>query len=150
MGSQPGAGRPRKLIEYDGELLSIQEVMERTGKTYRQVYYKYVKNAQKSKPRKKTVKKTADGESKVIPDDIVQRAEHEKKDVMVFLEEVMNDTNVDLDRRMRAAQILIPFCHKKADGKLGKKDKQDEAAKEAGKGKFRSAKAPKIIQMGKK
>lgn len=68
-------------------------------------------------------------------------------DPMRMLESVMNNTNVDLVKRMEAAKTLMPFKYAKL-GETGKKEGQQLKAKEAGAGgkKFAPGKAPSHLR----
>jgi hypothetical protein len=62
---------------------------------------------------------------------------------LVFLQAVIDNTSLKLSVRMQAAAIAAPFKHAKP-APIGKKGAKNEAAKQAGGGKFASAAPPKL------
>lgn len=67
------------------------------------------------------------------------------KDPLVFLLSVMNDTASDARLRIVAATAALPYVHERAGNvQCGKKSKQAEAAKAAGKGRFAAPAPPKL------
>lgn len=64
-----------------------------------------------------------------------------------YLLKVMNDPGVDTDIRIRCAIAAAPFCHPRAILKKGKKQEQEERAKQAGQGIFSAGKPPlKVVK----
>lgn len=68
-------------------------------------------------------------------------------DPMRMLESIMDNTNVDLVKRMEAAKTLMPFKYAKL-GETGKKENQQRNAEKAGAGgsKFAPGKAPSHLR----
>lgn len=63
-------------------------------------------------------------------------------DPLVCLQSIYKDQTISVDKRIQAAGLALPFVHaRKGEGK-GKKDEQEEKAKNAGSGKFSPGKAP--------
>lgn len=65
-----------------------------------------------------------------------------------FLGAAMNAPDLDMRQRIDCAKALMPFEHQKL-GEGGKKEKNQEAAKTAAKGKFAPASAPKLVVSNK-
>lgn len=59
---------------------------------------------------------------------------------LALMEDVMNNPLAPKSLRYQAAKDALPYCHARKEG--GKKDEKDEAAKAAGKGKFRTTSKP--------
>ncbi|MBD8531561.1 MULTISPECIES: terminase small subunit [unclassified Massilia] len=70
-------------------------------------------------------------------------------DPIEFLTTVMNEPAADLRYRMDAAKAMLPFKHKKL-GEGGKKDQKQDAAKQAGAGRFSATAPPKLVAAGGK
>jgi phage terminase small subunit len=69
---------------------------------------------------------------------------HKHSDPKEFLLIVMNNMSLDDRLRIDAAKALMPFMHTKR-GEGGKKDERQEAAKNAGRGKFQATAAPRLV-----
>lgn len=68
----------------------------------------------------------------------------EQDDPKRFLLTAMNDVSLDARLRIDAAKALMPFIYvKKGEG--GKKEQKEEAAKNAGRGKFKPTTAPRLV-----
>jgi phage terminase small subunit len=76
--------------------------------------------------------------------DIVTIEIPETEDPKVFLTALMNCPKAGVKARLEAAKALLPFEHAKP-GEKGQKERKAEAAKEAGKGRFATAGAPKLV-----
>lgn len=68
----------------------------------------------------------------------------ETEDPKVFLTALMNCPKAGVKARLEAAKALLPFEHAKP-GEKGQKERKAEAAREAGKGRFATAGAPKLV-----
>lgn len=66
------------------------------------------------------------------------------KDPKVFLLALMNDGGADVKIRADAAKALMPFMHQKK-GESSTKDKKNDAAKVAGKGRFGAVEPPRLV-----
>ena len=99
-----------------------------------------------SKPQKTTPKK----KPKDIPVDIQEDAEREELTPLEYMLKVMNTETADPNRRDRMAQAAAPFVHRRAEGKVGKKEVAADQAKSVTGGKFSPGQAPKIVNIGKK
>lgn len=62
-------------------------------------------------------------------------------DPMDLLKSEMNNPTLDPKTRIQAATALLPYMHQK-QGESGKKEKADDAAREASSGRFKPASAP--------
>ena len=58
---------------------------------------------------------------------------------------IMDDPNEPKDFRARMAQAAVPFVLARADAKGGKKAEKEEAAKEAGTGRFAPSPGQKAV-----
>lgn len=81
---------------------------------------------------------SAEGRQVNLPD-LAQRFD----DPADFLRSVMNNEREEMRLRMDAAKTLMPYTHAKL-GEVGKKEQKREAAKEAGKGRFATGRAPRL------
>lgn len=81
---------------------------------------------------------SAEGRQVNLPD-LAQRFD----DPADFLRSVMNNEREEMRLRMDAAKTLMPYTHAKL-GEVGKKEQMREAAKEAGKGRFATGRAPRL------
>lgn len=81
---------------------------------------------------------SAEGRQVNLPD-LAQRFD----DPADFLRSVMNSEREEMRLRMDAAKTLMPYTHAKL-GEVGKKEQRREAAKEAGKGRFATGRAPRL------
>lgn len=81
---------------------------------------------------------SAEGRQVSLPD-LAQRFD----DPADFLRSVMNNEREEMRLRMDAAKTLMPYTHAKL-GEVGKKEQMREAAKEAGKGRFATGRAPRL------
>lgn len=81
---------------------------------------------------------SAEGRQVNLPD-LAQRFD----DPADFLRSVMNNEREEMRLRMDAAKALMPYTHAKL-GEVGKKEQMREAAKEAGKGRFATGRAPRL------
>lgn len=81
---------------------------------------------------------SAEGRQVNLPD-LAQRFD----DPADFLRSVMNNEREEMRLRMDAAKTLMPYTHAKL-GEVGKKEQRREAAKEAGKGRFATGRAPRL------
>lgn len=84
-------------------------------------------------------------ESAQILDDATV-SETKKMSALEFLEQTINDKTVDRITRVTAAKALLPYQEKKP-GEQGKKAEQDEAAKEATRGRFGAMTGPKVVNI---
>jgi len=58
-----------------------------------------------------------------------------------FLMDLMNNASIDLDLRVTAAKVLMPFTHERA-GEVGKKEQQQAEAKKAAVGRYAPSPPP--------
>jgi phage terminase small subunit len=70
-------------------------------------------------------------------------------DPKIFLLAAMNDVALDGKLRIDAAKALMPFVHGKI-GEGGKKEIKQDAAKQAGTGRFASSAPPKLVVNNRK
>lgn len=66
------------------------------------------------------------------------------EDPLVWLLALMNEPRAKVFDRRNAAQTAVPYVHGKK-GEAGKKDLKEQAAKEAGKGKYSAGKPPLTV-----
>lgn len=59
---------------------------------------------------------------------------------LALMEDVMNNPQAPKSLRYQAAKDALPYCHPRKDA--GKKEDKEKAAKEAAKGKFKTARRP--------
>lgn len=78
----------------------------------------------------------------VVPPDVNLKAPV-YDDPMDLLKHEMNNPLLDPKTRIQAASALLPYMHQK-QGESGKKDKAEEAAREAATGRFRPVAPPKL------
>lgn len=78
--------------------------------------------------------------------DLAAAPAHKYEDPMDFLTDIMNDDDAPTDLRMKVALALMPFKHSKKSTQkpLGKKEMQNEEAKEVQKGTFKTSQPPKL------
>jgi hypothetical protein len=83
-------------------------------------------------PRKEQIER-ARAQARLIVEADIQPGKMLPLDYLLM---VINDPNADSDRKDRLAIAACPFCHPRLiePQKIGKKDRQDEAAESAGKG----------------
>lgn len=63
---------------------------------------------------------------------------------LTFLLKIMNDSQMDIDMRLRAASICIPYLHVRKGETTGKKQEAAYKAKQAGSGKFSAGRPPQL------
>lgn len=78
------------------------------------------------------------------PADVNKAARAAQLSPLEYMLKVMNDDCADEMRRDRMAVSAAPFVHGKP-GELGKKGQKEDAAKQAGKGKFAASAPPKLV-----
>lgn len=142
-GYKVGAGRPGRLIDYDGRKLTLKEIMAETGLKYAAAYAKFVRRSGLG-PLPVNEEKTG------VPADIQAEADLANLTPLEYMLSVIRDKNASQERRDRMAQAAAPYLHPKADTSKGKKDAAKDRATEAGKGKFAAGQAPKLVKFGRK
>jgi hypothetical protein len=78
------------------------------------------------------------------PVDVKKSAKTAQMLPLEYMLKVMNDDGAEEMRRDRMAVSAAPFVHAKP-GEQGKKGQKDDAAKQAGKGRFAPSAPPKLV-----
>lgn len=152
-GHRTGAGRPRgakdskprktkKPAMTDQEKIRKMLSMGMTAKArFYQEFLVRISNGEKLNISEKRLMDKLGAElTKEVKPDAPPTGETEQLDSTAFLVKAMNDQNVDMALRIRAAEIL-----RKDDGeKKGKKEQREERAKAAGSGRFRTGEPPQL------
>ena len=78
----------------------------------------------------------------LVPADIENAAAAVNLTPLEYLLSVMNNPKEDQNTRIRVAGMIAPFIHTKPGERTGKKEKKEERADVAAKGKFSAGRAP--------
>lgn len=76
--------------------------------------------------------------------DVDEESKKEGKTPLQYMLDVMNDPSADEKLRAQMANWAAPYIHPKASVKTGKKEEQEERAKQAGTGRFSASTPPKL------
>lgn len=162
-------GRPEKTADFNGRKLTAKQIMDETGLSYMAVYRKYFqrKNVKPAKVAKRGARKkeklaiaekdvpapakpdeaTVDPQGKAADSSIVAE---KKQTPLEYMLSVLNDPTVEDNRRDRMAAAAAPYLHPKANVDKNKKEHANDRAAEAGKGKFATGRAPKVVIFSRK
>lgn len=150
-GYRPGAGRKkgtkdraqRKTRPGDDEKRKIREMLAYDPKAKARFYQEYLVRVSKGETlttaEKKFMMALAQDLSAELTDDEREEATAENLSPLDFLRKVMMDGKEDMNKRMRAAEILAKY---EQPEKRGKKEEKADRAKVAGSGKFAPSKPP--------
>lgn len=67
-------------------------------------------------------------------------------DPLSLMQDVYNNPNIPFGMRFEAAKQAMPYCHARI-GEQGKKEKKQDAAEEASRGRFQAKQAPKLVSV---
>ena len=104
------------------------------------------KSPKKAKDKSRTKLKT-DAKDKNLPSDILDEAASANMTPLDYMLSIMKDTEENSDRRDKMAYWAAPYCHGKGIEKIGKKEKQQDKAKETAGGKLSTGRPPALTRV---